>query len=722
MRLSLELTNCYGICQLSKELTFVKSHANDGVNSLYAPNGTLKTSLAKTFKDVAAADTTKDLIFPDRETVREIKIDNVDITPEQVMVIDSYNESYSAQQVSTLLVNDALKQQYETALQEVDAKRSTFLKSLAKMSGKRDIASVLCGAFNKPESSLLELLTELSEQPLTNQTQFSKFKFTDLFNPKVIELISSDDFNQELAEYIDTYDKLIQESSVLSKGFNHQKAGVVAKSLTENGFFSASHTVNISVDGEKREFTSRDELDQLLQEEQERVLQSPELKEKFDLVDRKLKRKETQAFRDFIAEHQELLPSYQNLPTFKQNVLLGYLQSLAPEWDQVVETYKGNQQLVEDIIHQAKQESTIWESVVETFNKRFKVPFKLSVGNQDEVILRGAAPAIQFEFDDGRGETEQVDRASLIKALSQGEKRALYILNVLFELEVRRQGNQEILIVIDDIADSFDYKNKYAIVEYLREIAKESHFNLLLLTHNFDFHRIVSSRLNVSRNNRYIAIKLPDKIKVIQERYQRDVFTTWKQNLSHNESYLLASIPFTRNIADYCGYEEHFLRLTSLLHIKPDTKNIKICDLQQLYRDVFTDQETLVLQDPNEIVYNKLVQHSDALSEAEEESPELESKVILAMAIRLKAEEFMINKIADDKFVENIDSNQTRTLFDKYFDSFPDELDNISLLDQVNLMTPENIHLNSFMYEPILDMSAHRLYSLYKDIKQLPDV
>lgn len=264
MRLSLELTNCYGICQLSKELNFVKSHANDGVNSLYAPNGTLKTSLAKTFKDVAAADTTKDLIFPDRETVRDIKIDTVDITPEQVMVIDSYNESYSAQQVSTLLVNDALKQQYEKALQEVDGKRSTFLKSLAKMSGKRDIASVLCEAFNKPESSLLELLTELSEQPLTDQTQFSKFKFADLFNPKVIELISSDDFNQELADYIDTYDKLIQESSVLSKGFNHQKAGVVAKSLTENGFFSASHTVNISVDGEKREFTSRDELDQLL--------------------------------------------------------------------------------------------------------------------------------------------------------------------------------------------------------------------------------------------------------------------------------------------------------------------------------------------------------------------------------------------------------------------------------------------------------------------------
>ncbi|EPO5388652.1 hypothetical protein ACUB1N_000389 [Vibrio cholerae] len=52
MKLQLDLANCYGINQLSKELDFTKSATNDGINSLYAPNGTLKTSLAKTFKDV----------------------------------------------------------------------------------------------------------------------------------------------------------------------------------------------------------------------------------------------------------------------------------------------------------------------------------------------------------------------------------------------------------------------------------------------------------------------------------------------------------------------------------------------------------------------------------------------------------------------------------------------------------------------------------------------
>lgn len=58
---------------------------------------------------------------------------------------------------------------------------------------------------------------------------------------------------------------------------------------------------------------------------------------------------------------------------------------------------------------------------------------------------------------------------------------------------------------------------------------------------------------------------------------------------------------------------------------------------------------------------------------------------------------------------------------EKYKEKFLTQLANIKLLDQVNLITPENIHLNSFMYEPILDMSNHHLKQLYTNINQLLD-
>lgn len=41
------------------------------------------------------------------------------------------------------------------------------------------------------------------------------------------------------------------------------------------------------------------------------------------------------------------------------------------------------------------------------------------------------------------------------------------------------------------------------------------------------------------------------------------------------------------------------------------------------------------------------------------------------------------------------------------------------MLDRVTLMTPENIHLNSFMYEPIIDMGEGPLRKLYEDVKAL---
>ena len=79
----------------------------------------------------------------------------------------------------------------------------------------------------------------------------------------------------------------------------------------------------------------------------------------------------------------------------------------------------------------------------------------------------------------------------------------------------------------------------------------------------------------------------------------------------------------------------------------------------------------------------------------------------------------MINKISNPIEVNKIKGNQTFGLFEIYKKTFTNELSNIESLDKVNLMTAENIHLNSFMYEPLLDMSDSHLKSLYLEIKNL---
>jgi hypothetical protein len=86
LSLKIKLHNSYGIKKFEAEFDF-----SDGcrVASIYAPNGVMKTSFAKTFKDLADGVESKDIIFPERITLRDIKKeDGSDLTSDEVFVIE----------------------------------------------------------------------------------------------------------------------------------------------------------------------------------------------------------------------------------------------------------------------------------------------------------------------------------------------------------------------------------------------------------------------------------------------------------------------------------------------------------------------------------------------------------------------------------------------------------------------------------------------------------
>jgi hypothetical protein len=87
------------------------------------------------------------------------------------------------------------------------------------------------------------------------------------------------------------------------------------------------------------------------------------------------------------------------------------------------------------------------------------------------------------------------------------------------------------------------------------------------------------------------------------------------------------------------------------------------------------------------------------------------------VAIRLKAEEYMLREIPNSRTLK-IDRNQTSQLL-KIFKKNHSNKESISILDRINLMTPENIHVNAFMYEPLIDISVFHLVDLYKKVKTL---
>jgi flagellar motor switch protein FliG len=77
----------------------------------------------------------------------------------------------------------------------------------------------------------------------------------------------------------------------------------------------------------------------------------------------------------------------------------------------------------------------------------------------------------------------------------------------------------------------------------------------------------------------------------------------------------------------------------------------------------------------------------------------------------------MFSKVSDKT---QFNKYQTGKLFERFKNEFEGTLDEeINKLDEVNLITPENIHINSFMFEPIIDLSIDHLVRLYNDLENL---
>ena len=114
------------------------------------------------------------------------------------------------------------------------------------------------------------------------------------------------------------------------------------------------------------------------------------------------------------------------------------------------------------------------------------------------------------------------------------------------------------------------------------------------------------------------------------------------------------------------------------------------------------------------------MQTADSIStEANPNEVLIENKVCLSIAIRHLAENYMHDKmIAAGKSEEDlfVTGNQTGKWTGKFKKTCPKDT-NYSIIERVNMMTPELIHLNSFMFEPLIDMSLYHLIQLYKNCK-----
>lgn len=723
--LEIHLENCYGIRRFKHKFNFGESKTQ----LIYAPNGVMKSSLALTLEDIAEGKASKDRIFSHRVNHRQVKVDGVDIEQDEIFVIQRM-KSAEFKEASTILANQKLKDDYDTINSKLNESKIEFLKQIQPSFGIKNnqVESEIESVFKQDLFKMFETYhTEINE---IKEPIYSNIQYSEVFNDKTIKFLESKDFKSKIREYIKIYDTLVNENnSLFMKGtFNHYNADTVTKSLKDNNFFSANHKVKIK----EQEITNAKELEELIFNEKEKVLKDPALASKFNEIDKSLNSNaELRKFRSYIEENQEIIKEFADLTNFKKKLILNYLAKLKSEFNVLSKLHKDTSEQREKIVQEAKKEQDDWKKVIDIFKRRFTVPFEVHIKNQEDVILNSEPASLLFKYTDGTGpdDTKLLGGAELQQSLSTGEQRVFYLLNIIFQIETRKKLNKNQLVIVDDIADSFDYKNKYAIIEYLKDVLDDPHFFMIVLTHNFDFYKTIKSRLGAkinyqgnwttTRNSGEIELTIGEK---------KDVFPVLRSNYDNCDFTFIACIPFVRNLIDFTIGDDNdsYLLLTSLLHMKPEragngitkTEEITVQSVLEIFNSTF--QQTKTKENSAIIVFDLINSKAEEIYNLADGNPlDIKFKICISIAIRLKAEKFMISKIIDPNFHSHILKKQTGNIVEKYRMEFPSETDNIGILDRVNLMTAENIHLNSFMYEPLMDLTDDHLKILFADVKKL---
>ena len=686
----------------------------------------MKTSFARTFQDLSVGQETSDKVFPDRETERVVTDqDGDEVRGDDVVVILSYDEELGpTEATSTLLVNAELRKEYEQIQADVLVAKDKLISAISPMTGakKLDVSQSISRAFTKDDDFLTALTRVHDEVANQEGAPYAEVPYGTVFNEKVRPLLYKAEFKEALSDYVTRLNELLDSSRFFNREtFNYYHATNVTKNLRDNGFFDADHAVVLNdADGQPVEVNDAGALERIVAEEKMAISDDAGLTQKLESIEKQLNRNmETRTFHEFISSHLELLPELQNPDLLEERIWKSYLKTHVELYGEVVECHRSAMTRKRQIEQQAAKERTQWERVIDIFNQRFFVPFRLTAKNRNQVVLgQETILELGFVFEDGP-EHAAVERDDLLRVLSNGEKKALYILNVLFEVEARKSSQRDTLFVVDDIADSFDYKNKYAIVHYLKEMTEQANFRLVILTHNFDFFRTVESRRIATYPNCLSAHRDGDAVVLRKAVGIRNPFINdFKPNFHEDRMKRVASIPFIRNIAEYTTGDQdpHYLRLTSLLHWKTDTSDITNSDLDAIFGSVFSSVGFWPAA--SDFVVDDIFTEAD-VAVAASEGMNFAHKIVLSIAIRLRAEQHMVDELGGIQVTSSIQGNQTQELFKKYRSQGLGDDESRRVLELVALMTPENIHVNSFMYEPIIDMSDAHLRQLYGEVRDL---
>ena len=195
-KLRLDLKNCFGIDKLEHEFDFSNSRAV----AIYAPNGVMKTSFAKTFKAVSEGKDPEEQLFGNISEC-EILTDGIIIDKDEIVVIKSFENKITAENsVTTLLVDEESKSDYDIIYTDILKKKSTLISKLNRLSGEKqtDIENKVLSDFNFNNTDFFKFLSEIKFDEI--DYDLSQIKYKEIFEPDVVSFVKNPEVKKNIDE------------------------------------------------------------------------------------------------------------------------------------------------------------------------------------------------------------------------------------------------------------------------------------------------------------------------------------------------------------------------------------------------------------------------------------------------------------------------------------------------------------------------------------------
>ncbi|ASP28362.1 hypothetical protein SCORR_v1c05900 [Spiroplasma corruscae] len=741
-----KFNNVYGIKGFNKSLDLSK----DKCSLIYANNGTMKTSLVKALKNITNSKEIEERWFhkmPDYDvTIFNKNYTNVksDSDDRVICFVNEYDKVKlsNIEGIVSLIKNDFLKKEIEEEWEKrkisVD-KLYKILKSKFNFRDNSKVNNIICRITNaNKELDWKQVIDFLRARKWEN-------KFIDKnLDCKLLEILLDNKVKvfMENSDKIKAYREHIftkKSSHYTNDSFTFNELEQIHKLFSDKNkkFFNVGNKLVIKdlVNNIEEIIDNKYKLNDLYNRVLNDIYKSEDTLNLIKIIEKELTGSVSKKIVSYMINENNswVFEETENLDNF----LIDYFESVFSDQKEIIIEYLNEVKNVEEYFKSKEKlineyDDTKWDKIIKDYNELFDFPFDVRIENRYNSILGYDSPQFVFEVKDSEGNVNKNFDSLMDDTLSSGEKKVVFFLELLFSINIVKEkykNESPILLILDDLVESFDYKNKHSILKYLFDFIHDNKKNkLIILSHNFDFIRSCQYDLNktktimVSKNKTTGLLDFCDFFdKDSKELYDNKdnaikVFKNWIDNLqnSDNKKYIVtALLPVLRNINSIVDDSN---LLDESLHYY-SCQNKKWLDLTKIYsRWGIKLNEVIIL---NDNIIDTIINNSNNIIKENNFNSLpiydlLKRKIILSISIRLLVEKCLVILLEKEEIkIKEYRLSSLHSLL-RNNKNYPDDLRFI--VRKALSMTNELIHINSFMYEPLIDLDIENIIELYKQI------